>query len=95
LAWQNRQTCRVRYQWNAYQYLSRYWITSWCVLTLMVAILTSTEHIRNFLRSSVWKCIDFPSIYVKFCFIVDNEIYIDNNKHLLRSNTNDCGGRTH
>jgi hypothetical protein len=23
------------------------------------AILTSTEHIRNFVRSSVWKCIDF------------------------------------
>jgi hypothetical protein len=28
---QNRQSCRMRYWWNACQYLSRNWISSWCV----------------------------------------------------------------
>jgi hypothetical protein len=30
-----------------------------CVVPLMVPTVTSTEHIRNFVRYSVWKCIDF------------------------------------
>jgi hypothetical protein len=32
-----------------------------CVELLMMTILRSTEHIRNFVRSSVWKCIDFSN----------------------------------
>jgi len=31
VAWQNRQRCRDRYQWNAGQYLARNWTSSWCV----------------------------------------------------------------
>jgi hypothetical protein len=31
VTWHNRQICRMRYQWNAYQYMSRNWILSWCV----------------------------------------------------------------
>jgi hypothetical protein len=61
VAWQNRHSCRVRYQWNASQYLSRNWISSWCVSCHYGAILRSTEHIRNCVRSSVWKCIDLSS----------------------------------
>jgi hypothetical protein len=30
-----------------------------CVVPLMVAILRSAEHIRNFVTSSVWKCVNF------------------------------------
>jgi len=30
--WQNRQSCRVHYQWNACQYLARKWVSPWCVL---------------------------------------------------------------
>jgi len=29
-AWQNRQSCRARYQWEVYRYLARNWISS-CV----------------------------------------------------------------
>jgi len=29
-----------------------------CVVSLMVPILRSAEHIRNFVRSSVWSCVD-------------------------------------
>jgi len=30
-----------------------------CVVALMVPIFRSTEHIRNCVRSSVWKCVCF------------------------------------
>jgi hypothetical protein len=45
-----------------------------CVVPLMVPILRSTEHIRNFVRSSVWKCINLSSTYygwryIMLCFI--------------------------
>jgi hypothetical protein len=32
IAWQNHQSWRVHYQWNACQHLVRKWILSWCVL---------------------------------------------------------------
>jgi hypothetical protein len=32
-----------------------------CVVLLVVPILRCTEHIRNFVRSSVWKCVDFSN----------------------------------
>jgi len=36
-----------------------------CVVPQMVSILRSTGQIRNFVRSSVWKCIDFSNaLYV-------------------------------
>jgi hypothetical protein len=40
-----------------------------CVVSLMVPILGSTGHIRNFVRSSVWKSIDFSNtrVYPKVC----------------------------
>jgi len=46
-----------------------------CIMPLIVPILRSTEHIRNFVRSSVWKCIDFPNTlynwkYILFYFIL-------------------------
>jgi hypothetical protein len=56
------KSCRVRYQWNASQYLSRNWISSWCVSCHYGAILRSTEHIRNCLRSSVWICVYLSTI---------------------------------
>jgi len=33
-----------------------------CIAQLMAYILRSTEHIRNFVRSSVSKCIDISNI---------------------------------
>jgi hypothetical protein len=32
-----------------------------CVIPLMVPILRSAEDLRNFMKSSVWKCINFCS----------------------------------
>jgi len=45
-----------------------------CVMPLMVPILRSTEHVRNFVRSSVWKYINFSNTlydwrYIMFYFI--------------------------
>jgi hypothetical protein len=44
------------------------------VVPLMVPILRSAEHIRNFVGSSVWKCIDFSNTlyggrYIMFYYI--------------------------
>jgi hypothetical protein len=45
-----------------------------CVVLLMVPILRYTEHVRNFVRSSVWTSVDFystlyRSVCIMFCFI--------------------------
>jgi hypothetical protein len=45
--------------------------------------------IKNASGNFVWGYIQ------KFPDWVNNEINNSNNKHLLRSNTNDCGGKTH
>jgi hypothetical protein len=36
-------------------------IVMMCVVPLMVLILRSTEHVRNFVSFSIWKCIDFSN----------------------------------
>jgi hypothetical protein len=54
-AWKNHKSYRVHYQLNVCQCLI-------CVMPLMVPILRSTEHIRNFVRSSIWKYINFSNV---------------------------------
>jgi hypothetical protein len=41
-----------------------------CVMPLLVPILRSTEHIRSFVQSSVWKCIDFSSTFYGWRYVI-------------------------
>jgi hypothetical protein len=57
-----------------------------CVVSLMVPIVTSTENIRNFVRSNVWKCIDFCNMlygwrYTTFHFTVGH-LYCCKSNHI-------------
>jgi len=70
-AWQNHQSSRVHYQWKVCPTLGKKQNTVFMhIMPLMMPILRSTDYISNFMRSSVWKCIDFFKR-----FMVDDTFY--------------------
>jgi len=64
VAWQDHDSCRIPYNWNIFHYLERNWISPWCILPLMLNIFTSAQHITEFTKSSVLKCVYSPIHFV-------------------------------
>jgi hypothetical protein len=57
--------------------------------------MTETRLGLNITNMATGRIFEVKRVYSKFPDWIDNEIYAYNNKHSLRSNTKDYGGKTH